>query len=94
MLLGHAVHGAESPDEISGIDGHDLALGEGLSESVERSAVVWTIEDRDKHDIIRDIEICITGGQAASLENYRLRHGNFDDLKRLPRVIPGALQAT
>jgi hypothetical protein len=47
LLLGHAVHGAEAPDQVSGVDGHYLAGGEELSQSVEGDAVVRVVEDRN-----------------------------------------------
>ncbi len=38
LLLRHAVHRAQAPDEISGIDREDLALREQLRQRVERYA--------------------------------------------------------
>lgn len=80
MLLGHAVHGAEAPDEIPGIDGDNFAGGKKLGQRVEGDAIVGAIENGREHDTIRDIEIGIAGGQAAAFKNNGLRHGEIDNV--------------
>ena len=93
LLLGHAVHGAEAPYEISAVDGDDLAGGEDLGESVESNAVIGVVEYWNENSPVRDIEIGVACGQAATLENYRARHGEFDDLKLLAVLIGSCAEA-
>ena len=40
LLLGHAVEGAEAPDEVDGVDADDFAGGEAVGDDVEGVAVV------------------------------------------------------
>ncbi len=40
LLLGHAVQGAEAPDEVDGVDADDFAGGEAGGDDVEGVAVV------------------------------------------------------
>src|ERR1700683_4866927 len=91
LLLGHAVHRAQAPDEIAGVDGDNLASGEKLSECVESDAVIGEIEDRRQHDSVGDIEIRIAGRQAAAFEDHRLGHGQFDDRQLFAVLIARAL---
>src|ERR1039457_2014789 len=83
LLLRHAVQRAESPDQIAGIDRHDLARRKHIRESVERDAIVRIVEHRYQHRAIRDIKIGVAGGQLPAFKYDRTRQRNFDDLKLL-----------
>ena len=85
---------AESPDQVAGINGHDLARGEQLRQRVERNAIVRIVEDRHQHHSIRDVEIRIAGGQAAAFEDDRARHRNLYDVEALAILVARRSQAS
>ena len=89
----HAVHGAESPDQIAGIDGDDFARGEQFRQRVQSDAVVGIIEDGDEDNAVRNIEVRVAGGKAALLEDHGTRHGKFGDGQGLAVLIAGGAEA-
>ena len=89
----HAVHGAESPDEVAGVDWDDLSRGEELCQRVEGDAVVGIVEDWNEHDAVCDVEIGVAGGEAALLEDDGAGHGEFDDRQRLGVLVGGGLES-
>jgi len=93
LLLRHAVHCAQAPDEISGIDRDYFAGREELRQRVKGDAIVGTIEDRGEHDAVGDVKVGVAGGEAAAFEDYGLRHGQFDHGELLAILIAGSLQA-
>ena len=84
LLLGHAVHCAQAPDEISGIDGDDLAGGKQVRQRVKRDAVVGAIEDRREHDSVRDVEVGVAGGKATAFEDTGCGMGSSTTVNCLP----------
>src|SRR5580658_401404 len=86
LLLRHAVHRTQTPDEVSGIDGHNLAGREQLNQCVERDAVVRAIEDRSKYDSVGDVKVSVTGRKAPAFEDDGLRHGQLDH-RQLPAIL-------
>ena len=94
FLLRHAVEGAESPDEVAGINWHDVAARKHIGQGVECDAVVGIVEDRDQHRSIRDIEIRVAGGQAPAFEDDWARHRNFYHVEALAILIARGSQAS
>ena len=78
LLLCHAVHRAQAPDEISRIDGDDLPRREEFGESIEGDAIVCAIENWGEYDSVGNVEIRIARWQTAAFEHHRLGHGKFD----------------
>ncbi len=92
LLLSHAVQGAESPDEVAGINRDDFARGEKRCQRVQGDAVVGIVEDGREHDAVRDVEIGVAGGQAPPLKDDGTGHGKFDDVQRLARLVARAAE--
>ena len=93
LLLRHAVHGAESPDQVAGIDRDDFAPGERVASVFRAMRSLGSLKTGTEHDAVRDVEIGVAGGQASALEDDRPGHGKFDDGERLAVLIAGGLQA-
>lgn len=74
----HAVHGAEAPDKVAGIDGYDFSRGKKRRQNVQRNAIVGIVEHRHEHDAIRNIKIGVAGRQAPLLEDDRAGHRDLD----------------
>src|SRR5438445_4974049 len=83
MLLGHAVDRAETPDQVSAIYSDDFTVRKDVGKDVESYTIVWIIENRDEHEAVGNIEICITRGKPAAFEIHRSRHGQINCRERL-----------
>jgi hypothetical protein len=79
LLLGHAVEGAEAPDEIAAVDGDDWAVGDELFEDFEGEGVVGVVEDGDEDAGVGDVEVGVGGGEALAFEDDGGREGEFGD---------------
>jgi multidrug efflux pump subunit AcrB len=44
LLLGHAVHCAESPNQISGVDSDDVAFREDISQNIQGETIVGVVK--------------------------------------------------
>src|SRR5579863_3202529 len=62
LLLGHAVHGAEPPDQVAGVNSDDLARREQISKNFEGYAVIGIVENWNQHQAVCDVEIPIARG--------------------------------
>ncbi len=93
LLLGHAVKGAEAPDQVYGVDAYDVAGGEAFGDDVEGVAVVAVVEGGDEDEVVGDVEVGVAGGQALALEDYRRGHGKFDDVEGLFLQVAGGAEA-
>ena len=83
LLLGHAVEGAEAPDEVGAVDAGDRAVGEAVGEGVEGDAVVGVVEGGDEDEAVGDVEVGVAGGQALAFEDDGRGHGEGEDLEGL-----------
>src|ERR1700722_3291575 len=92
LLLGHAVHGAESPDHVARIDRDDLPRREQVCQRVQSDAVIGIVEDWHQHDAVCDVKIGVAGRKASLLEDHRTRHGKFDNVEGLAGLIARALK--
>src|SRR5579864_8587401 len=63
LLLGHAVQGAESEDQVAARDSDDFAAGEEFGEFVERNAIVRVVERGHDNEIVCNIEIRVARGE-------------------------------
>ncbi len=88
LLLGHAVEGAEAPDQIDGVDADDIAIREERGEGVEGDAVVWIMEGGHEDEAVGNVEIGVAGGQALAAEDDWPGHRQLGDGVLLP--FPGA----
>jgi hypothetical protein len=93
LLLGYAVERAKTPDEVSGIDGDDLACGEEVGKDVQGNAVFGIIEDRYQNGSVCDVEIAVGGRKATAFEDHWCGHGKLDDLEGFTVLIGGRFQA-
>jgi hypothetical protein len=87
LLLGHAVHGAESPDQVAGKNRYYFSRGKYGGQGVEGNAIVGIVEDWNQHDAVGDVEIGVAGGEAAVLEDYGRGHGELDYVERLALLV-------
>ena len=83
----HAMDGAESPDEIAAIDGNHRAGRKGFGEDIERYGIVGVAEDGGEYKSIRNIEICVAGGEALAPVNDRPRHWELDHFQTFSVLI-------
>ena len=86
------MQGAESPDEIDGMDADDFAVGKKLGENFERDAVVGIVEGRHQDQAVGDIEVGVAGGKALAAKDDRARQGQFDDRELLAVEVRAALR--
>ena len=80
LLLRQAMHGAESPDQVAGINGDDLSRFENRRQRVKGNAIVGIIEDRRQHNAIGNVKVGITRRQASLLEEDRSGHRHLDNV--------------
>src|SRR5208282_1494566 len=92
LLLRHAVHRAQAPNEISRINRDDFTGRKQVSQRVESDAIVAPVENGGEHHSICDVEIRVTSREAPSFEDDRLRHGEFDHGELSAILIAGGLQ--
>jgi len=83
------VEGAETPDQVDGVDADDLAGGEAGGDDVEGAAVVGVVEGGDEDERVGDVEVGVAGGEALALEDDGRGHGEFDDLEGFAFVGAG-----
>jgi hypothetical protein len=83
LLLREAVKSAKAPDEFAAIDGDDLASGEGLVERGDGPGIVLAAIDRKEDGGVRDVEICVAGGEALALAFHAGWHGERENMERL-----------
>ena len=76
------MEGAEAPDEFAAIDGDDAARGEGFMQRGDRPGIVAFAENREENDGIRDVEICVAGGEALAAAFDAAGHGERVDMQR------------
>ena len=87
LLLRHAVESAEAKDQVAAGDAYDFAPWKKPGECVERDAIVGIVECGHDHDIIRDVEIRVAGGQA---KVRRIRSAPASEASRFETVChPG-----
>src|SRR5437660_12791044 len=92
LLLGHAMHGAEAPDQVAGVDGNDFAGREELGQNVQRDAIVRVIEYGNENNAIRDVEVAVASGQAPAFEDDGRRHEQLNDLEAFAVLIGRGLE--
>src|ERR1700683_4531478 len=80
LLLCQAMNGAESPDQINGMDSNYRACGEQIAENAESYTVPRIVECGHQHGRIRNVEVRVAGGEAHALEKERRRHGQLNDI--------------
>src|ERR1700730_16238616 len=88
------MHRSKAPDQISGVDAYDLAIGEEVSEDIQGDAVVGIIEHRDQDDAVGDVKVRVAGGEPVLLENNGAGHRKFDDSEGLAILIDGGAQTS
>lgn len=71
LLLRDAVDRAHAPDKWFAIDRYYLSRGEESLQRVDCTFVIGVTKDRSQHDIVRDIEVCITRRQTFEIARAR-----------------------
>src|SRR5216683_3623953 len=87
LLLRHAVHCAQPPYEVSGINGHYRPSREEFSQSVQDNAVIRVVEYGREYDAVGDVEICVAGWEPSPFKHNRLGHWEFDNVEGLAVLI-------
>jgi hypothetical protein len=77
------MQGAETPDEVYGVDADDFAAGETGSDGVERDAVVGVVEGGDEDEGVGDVEVGVAGRETLAFEEHGRGHRELDDLEGL-----------
>ena len=70
-----------------------IAGGEAGGDDVEGVAVVAVVEGGDQNEAVGDIEVGVAGGEALAFEDYRVGHGEFDDVEGLVLEVAGGAKA-
>src|SRR6185437_4431445 len=79
LLLGHAVEGAEAPDEVNAVHADDVTAGKNLSENVESKPVVGVVKGGNKDQVVGEVEIRVAGRDTLVAEDNGARHGQLAD---------------
>src|SRR4051812_4476949 len=87
------MQGAQSPDEITTMNSHNISFRKQFSQNVECFSVVRVVKRGYKYDAIRDIEVAITGGEPLAFKDDWRRHRQFHDAKRPPSKVASLMQA-
>ena len=48
----------------------NVAGGEAAGDGVEGVAVVGVVEGGDEDEVVRDVKVCVAGGEALAFEDY------------------------
>src|SRR5262245_61455869 len=83
LLLGHAVQRTQAQHQIATGDADYGAVWKQPLKCTYRDCVVLIDKRRDQEELVGNIEICVTRGQALAAEKYRRRHGERDDAQIL-----------
>lgn len=81
--MGHAVHCAQSPDEISAVDAYDGTIWEEVPKNIQCDTIVRVVEGGHEYQAVGDIEVRIAGGQPLTFKHERCGKRQFDDPVRL-----------
>ena len=92
-MLGHAVDGAKTPDEVAAVDANDFTLGKQAGKNVERDTVIGIIEGGNEDEIVGDIKVGVAGGQTLSAKDDRAGKRQLNDLKPASVKISGGAEA-
>ena len=65
LLLRDAVHGAETEDEIAGVDAHHLARRKEAGENPQGHPIGGIVERRHEHHVVADVEVQVARGEGA-----------------------------
>src|SRR4030081_2720921 len=93
LLLRHAVHGAQPPYEVAGINGDHQPGREEFGQSVQRDAVIRIIEYGHEYHAVGDIEICVAGREPSPRKHNRPGHRELDNVEGLAVLIMRGLQS-
>src|ERR1051325_8656918 len=67
LLLSDAMDRSHAPDQRFAIDRYHSATGEDLLEGLDRASIIIMPEHGKKHDVVSDVEVCVTGRQPIEL---------------------------
>src|SRR5882762_2403444 len=87
LLLRHAVHRAQPPYQVAGINGDHPPGREEFSQSVQRDAVIRIIEYGYEYDAVGDVEICVAGREPSPFKHNRPGHRQLDNVEGLAVLI-------
>ena len=93
LLLGQAVEGSQTPDEVDRVDADDLAIRERGGQNGEGLAVARVVEGRHQNHPVGNVKVRIARRQPCPLEDDRPGHRQLDDLERLAVLVSRGLQA-
>lgn len=84
---------AESPDQVYCMNAYNMTLRKQLAQDTQRTAVLWVIEGRNKDNVVGNVEIGITGGQADASKKKRGGHGDINNRQGLSPIQTYTLKA-
>jgi hypothetical protein len=93
LLLGHAMDGAEAPDEVAAVNANDFTRGKKPGDGVEGHAVIGIVEGRNQDQIVGDIKIGVAGGEALSAKDHRAGKRQVNDPQLAAMEVSGSAQA-
>jgi len=85
--------GAQTPDQIDRVDAHHRPAREKCRKDAHRDAVVYIIERRHQHHLVRHVEVHVARRQAPAPIRKRSGHGDFHHLYRPAVLKPQPLQS-
>src|SRR5947209_2534840 len=87
LLLRHAVQCPKSQHEVLAGDADHFPVREQCGQGIECDAIVRVIERGHKHQLVCDVEVCVTGREPVAIEVQRLWHRQRLDAQRSAILI-------
>ena len=73
LLLCYAMDGSHAPDQWLAVDGNYSAILKELLQGLDRADVIRVTKHGKKHDVVGDVEICVTGRQSIEFSSAGAR---------------------
>src|SRR2546425_9784953 len=87
LLLRHAVQRPKSQHEVLAGDADHITVRQQCGQGIECDSIVRVIERGNKHQLVCDVEVCVTGRESLAIEVQRLWHRQRLDAQRSAILI-------